>query len=173
MKILHCLLATLILSSALNAQTIRLSEPVQQTETTETFGAPMYVLPALSQLGDLLKTPDNHQGKSVALAVTVSKVCQAKGCFFIAQQDEHLIRVAFKDYGFFVPTNINDREVTLLGKLAERKISAAEAEHLSADLGEKGSIQSGTLYEIIATSVRVSRSANKTHSITNSDSAAL
>lgn len=155
MKTLISLLSLLIVCSALNAQVLRLSEPVQKDGTSETFGAPINELPALSQISDLLNLPDQYHDKTVAITANVSKVCQSKGCFFIAQQGDDLIRVAFKDYGFFVPTNIANRKVTLVGELTKREITDAEAQHLSADLGEKGSIQSGLLYEVIATSVRV------------------
>jgi len=167
MKILLIVLVQLVLSSNLYADVLRLSEPVQTDETSETFGAPITALPELTNITDLLTTPDSYQQQTFALAARVKKVCQKKGCFFIAQQDDQVIRVAFKDYSFFVPTDIGNRTVTLLGILNKRTLSEKEAAHLSADLGEQGSIQSGVLYEIIATSVRVDLSETPTsnHSI--------
>ena len=68
-----------------------------------------------------------------------------------------MLRVSFKDYGFFVPTDISGRRVTMVGELVEREISEDQAEHMSEDLGEEGAMQAGVVYEIVATSVRVPR----------------
>lgn len=155
MKILLTLFSLLILANSSQAEVIRLSEPVQSDEGSETFGAPIDTLPSMTTIIELLSKPETYEDKIFAVTATVKKVCQKKGCFFIAQQDNNVIRVAFKDYGFFVPTDIGNRSVTMIGELSRREISDSEAKHLSADLGEKGSIQSGILYEIIATSVRV------------------
>ncbi len=155
MKLFIYILALLLFTTSLTAETLRLSEPVQTDTTSETFGAPVDEFPPLDNIANLLNHPDLYQGRSIAVTATVKKVCKKKGCFFIAQQNEHVIRVAFKDYSFFVPTNIDNRNVTLLGELTKRVITEKEAEHFSADLGVTNSVQSGHLYEIIASSVRV------------------
>ncbi len=140
------------------ADVIRLSEPVQSDETSETFGAPIQELPTLVSLADILNEPDKYTRTSFGLEAKVAKVCQKKGCFLIAMQGQETIRIAFKDYGFFVPTNITDRTVTLIGKLTRHEVSPKQAEHFSKDLGEKGSVKSGISYEIVASSVRVPKS---------------
>ena len=150
-------LIVLVLAST-SANALRLSEPVQKDETSETFGSVINVLPEQVKISQLLSAPQAYQNKEFSLQAKVSKVCQKKGCFFIAQQEEQLIRVAFKDYGFFVPTSISGRTVTLVGELVSHQLSAKQAIHLNQDLGEDGNIQSGLVYEIVATSVRV---ANK------------
>ena len=155
-KILFLLICVISACSLAQAETIRLSEPVQTDAESETFGAPIEGLPEIVALSDLLQSPDQYLETTIAVKAKVAKVCQKKGCFFIAQQDSDVIRVAFKDYGFFVPTDIGGREFTLVGELARHKISPKQAQHLSKDLGEKGSVTSGVRYEIVATSVRVS-----------------
>lgn len=153
------LLLALTFSSLTCAEALRLSEPVQQDESSETFGALVERLPAVTTLATVLEAPDSFIGKSLALETEVSKVCQKKGCFFIAQQGNKTIRVTFKDYGFFVPTDIAGRKVTLVGELIQKEVSSAQAAHLSKDLGEKGSVKRGVQYQIVASSVRVPRAA--------------
>ncbi len=144
-------------------ESLRLSEPTQKDEFSETFGAPLIKLPKAVSLSDLLQTPDSYLDQSVTVKARVAKVCQKKGCFFIAQQGNESIRVAFKDYGFFVPTDIDGRQVTLVGQLIVRDVSPAQARHFSQDLGTNGSadgsvkneIKSGRVFEIVASSVRV------------------
>ncbi|MFK8032384.1 MAG: DUF4920 domain-containing protein [Gammaproteobacteria bacterium] len=140
------------------ADVIRLSEPVQSDETSETFGEPMKKMPSLVGLANVLKEPEKYTQTAFGLEASVKKVCQKKGCFFIAQQGQETIRISFKDYGFFVPTDITNRTVTLVGTLTQHEVSPEEAKHFSKDLGEKGSVKSGFTYEIVATSVRVPKS---------------
>ena len=75
----------------------------------------------------------------------------------MAQEGPATIRVAFKDYGFFVPTDIAGKTVTLAGTLKKRELSAEEADHYSKDLDDEGSVRAGSTYEIVATAVRVPR----------------
>ena len=156
--IILALLATTFHST--QADVIRLSEPVQSDETSETFGAPMQELPSLVTLADVLNEPEKYTHTSFGLEATVAKVCQKKGCFLIAKQGQESIRIAFKDYGFFVPTDIANRTVTLVGTLVQDEVTPKQAKHLSKDLGEKGSVKSGNTYQIVASSVRVAKSEN-------------
>jgi len=149
------LLLALTFSNLTYADALRLSEPVHQDDTSETFGALVEELPTATPLEIILETPDSFIGKRVAVETKVSKVCQKKGCFFIAQQGGKTIRVTFKGYGFFVPTDIAGRKVTLVGELIQNEVSDAQAAHLSKDLDEKGSVRRGVQYQLVASSVRV------------------
>jgi hypothetical protein len=135
---------------------IRLSEPVEVTDTHETFGSAMPGSVEPVSLSSLVANHGDYVGKSVAVEARVSKVCQKKGCFFIAQDGATVVRVSFKDYSFFVPTDIGGRQVTLLGELQLKEVSAEQAEHYAADVGaENAGIAPGPQFEIVATAVRV------------------
>ena len=137
---------------------IRLSEPVEQTAESESFGAPLdESIPAVS-LQDLAADGDQYVGQPVRVVARVARVCQKKGCFFIAQDGSSVMRVSFKDYGFFVPTDIDGRRVTFIGEVVARDISSDEAAHYAEDLGsEEKMLKPGKSYEIVATSVRIPR----------------
>ena len=140
------------------APVIRLSEPVETTAEAETFGTPFVESSSLIELTALLDNTDQYLGRPVSVSARVAQVCQKKGCFFIAQDGDATIRVSFKDYGFFVPTDIGGRRVTLAGELVRRDLSADQADHYNADLGGTDkAVQAGVVYEIVATSVRVPR----------------
>ena len=64
---------------------IRLSEPVEVTDTHETFGAAMPASADPVPLATLLEHHEDYIEKSVAIEARVSEVCQNKGCFFIAK----------------------------------------------------------------------------------------
>ena len=138
------------------AKTIRLSNPVLVNANSETFGvSPNNKLPQVT-LSDLLDTPDTHAGKPFQLSTKIAKVCQKKGCFFIAVENELAIRVSFKDYGFFIPTNSSGKTVVLDGELVQKQVSKKQAEHFKSDLkSEAAAISSGKVYEIVANSITI------------------
>ena len=148
------------LSLPVSADVIRLSEPVQVDERYEVFGAPFEGDEPPVALGDLVKAAPDLVGSTVTVETRVAKVCQKKGCFFIAQDGAHAMRVSFKDYGFFVPTDIGDRVVTLVAEVIEKTRTADEAAHLTEDAGsESAALQPGRVFELVASSVRVPRSS--------------
>ena len=138
---------------------IRLSEPVEVTDTHETFGAAMPEVTDPVALSALVEHHEDYADKSVVIEARVSQVCQKKGCFFIAQDGATTVRVSFKDYGFFVPTDISGRRVTLVGELKQVELTEEQAAHLEDDLGTADlDVTPGPQFEIVATAVRVPRS---------------
>ncbi len=137
-------------------ETLRLSDPVATDAHTETFGE---VLPASLPdvtLSDLAKSPDDFRNSMFQITTRIAKVCQKKGCFFIAQEDDTVMRVAFKDYGFFIPTDASGKTVTLAGELVQVERTKLQADHFNSDLAGNGAgLQAGKAYEIIASSVRI------------------
>ncbi len=148
----------LAISFMTSADVIRLSEPVEETATHEVFGSTMRATAEPVSLADIMAAPESHQGNTLVIQTRVAKVCQKKGCFFIAQQGRHALRVSFKDYGFFVPTDIGGKAVTLVGELVERTLTAEQAAHFNQDAGAADAFASGAVYEIVATAVSVPKS---------------
>lgn len=64
-------LLLLFLTGTSNAEVLRLSEPVQQDETSETFGEIINLLPPPNQIADLLEHSGFYEGQSVSVAATV------------------------------------------------------------------------------------------------------
>lgn len=154
-----CLLLCLCLSPAVYAETLRLSAPVTQDANTETFGKTLDVSLPKVTLAGLLNDSQNYLGKQVQIDTRIAKVCQKKGCFFIAQQNEHVLRVSFKDYGFFVPTDSSGKTVTLNAELIQKNLSPEQAAHFKSDLKtDSDLVKSGVVYELVATAVRIPRS---------------
>lgn len=152
----YFVLLLIALSQPVFADTIRLSEPVVQTDKTETFGSEVNTrLPEVT-LATLTSNPDTYLEQPFLLKTRVAKVCQKKGCFFIAQQGNDIIRVSFKDYGFFIPTDSSDKTVTLTGQLVKKMMSEAQAAHFRQDINDENtSLKAGEVYEIVADSVRI------------------
>lgn len=138
---------------------IRLSEPVVVTDTYEVFGSP--VEPgAARRLAEVIADQDQYLGKQVRVEARVAKVCQRKGCFFIAQDGESVARITFVDYSFFVPTDSGGKTVTIVGTFDRQTLSEDQARHYAQDAGGDPARVRGPQaeYSIVATSVIVPRS---------------
>lgn len=149
----------LALTFSVFAETLRLSEPVAQDAQSETFGVKLdNSLPKLS-MKNLVTESTSHLTTPFQVEARIAKVCQKKGCFFIAQQEQHILRVSFRDYGFFIPTDSSGKTVTIAGELVQKEMSKDEVAHFKADLkSETDILKSGVVYEIVADSVRIPRS---------------
>lgn len=154
-RVLAVAAMSLLVAGAHAGEVVRLSDPVATTETTETFGSPLDEAVPLVELADV---GAGNVGETVRVEARVSKVCKRKGCFFIAVDGSTTVRVSFKDYGFFVPTDVSGKRVTLVGEVIEKEMSREEAEHFAEDMGEaSAAVTPGKTYEIVATAVRVPR----------------
>ena len=156
MKNVFLIFICLFASMSGHAEVLRLSEPVARDADTETFGAVLNETLQKVSLTELAERPEDHLNKPFHLKTRIAKVCQRKGCFFIAQQNEHVLRVSFRDYGFFIPTDSSDKMVEIAGELVEKELSPEQAAHLQSDLGDdEKRVRSGKVYEIVADSVKI------------------
>lgn len=162
MKTLILLFSLISLNTFVFAQSnevIRLSEPVQETEEVEVFGSNID-LKALNPVSLTKVIGSNKEANPVTVVTTISEVCSKKGCFFIAQDGDFTARITFKDYGFFIPTDSQGKEVVLVGDFSSIVLSEAQAKHYAEDAGKDAEKVVGQQkeYSIIATSVVVPKS---------------
>jgi hypothetical protein len=146
-----------LFAQAAVAEVTRLSEPVEVTDDAEVFGAPLDAEATSASLETLLDNPDDYLDTSVRVEARISQVCQKKGCFMIASAGDRAVRISFRDYSFFVPTDTSGKTVTLTGTLVERVLSEKQAAHFREDAGSD-TIQAGKVYEIVADSVSIPKS---------------
>ncbi len=150
------LLLGCLFSASSYAETVRLSEPVAVTDTSETFGSIIDETLQKVDLGSLSKQPSKHAEKPFVVETKIAKVCQKKGCFFIAQDGDTIMRVSFKDYGFFIPSDTAGRTVTLAGELVKKELSEEQAAHYREDLQlDSDIVKAGEVYEIVASGIRI------------------
>jgi hypothetical protein len=81
-----------------------------------------------------LKTGDTL---AVKFTTKINEICQNKGCWMTLDlgQDQQAF-VKFKDYGFFVPMNAQNREVVVEGKAFIEETPVAELKHYAEDEGK-------------------------------------
>lgn len=73
----------------------------------------------------------------VNFRTTVNEVCKNKGCWMkVDLPEEEDVMVKFRDYGFFVPKNIEQKEVIMKGKAYISEVSVEEQQHYAEDNGD-------------------------------------
>ncbi|HEY9184884.1 MAG TPA: DUF4920 domain-containing protein [Salegentibacter sp.] len=82
---------------------------------------------------DLLKIGDTIDLK---FSTKVKSVCKMKGCWMVLELPGDEVRVTFKDYGFFVPKDIQNKEVIVAGKAYLEEISVEDQKHYARDEGK-------------------------------------
>lgn len=88
----------------------------------------------LSEKYQTMKAGDTLQTKVMA---KVNSVCQAKGCWMrLDLENDQEVMVKFKDYGFFMPKNIADKDVIINGKAYITEVSVDEQRHYAEDAGK-------------------------------------
>ena len=135
---------------------IRLSEPVAVSEGYEFYGATLPEDEQAISLVELIGNSEEYLDKEVVVETRIAKVCQKKGCFFVATEGASTARITFKDYGFFIPTDSGGKDATVLGVFSRVPISKEQADHYAADLGETPTPEAYNFeYSIVASAVRL------------------
>jgi 3-oxoacyl-(acyl-carrier-protein) synthase len=119
-------------------------------------GEPLPKNQAPLPLSVVLSKPDD--GRQVLVEGVVRRACSQMGCWMELAPAEGGpgLRVTFKDYGFFVPTDSAGAKARVQGTLKVAQLTAAQADHLRA---EGGSMAAGAQREVrlIASGVELRR----------------
>lgn len=112
-------------------------------------------------LAKLAANPKAFLGKKVIIEGKINKVCSKKGCWMeLTTPDSKAgIRVTFKDYSFFVPTDSQGMKVRAEGEVTIKTHSKADAEHLASEGARLHQNADGTATEIsfVASGVELSK----------------
>lgn len=120
--------------AALTTVLIYAQEPISAAKGV-TYGAGTTAEGAIS-VNDLSgkMTADKYEGKITGKVV---EVCQEKGCWMkIQKADGENLMVKFKDYKYFMPKNIEGKEVVLDGEAVVKEVSVKQLQHYAKDAGK-------------------------------------
>lgn len=120
--------------------------PAGKANIGDTYGAKITEEGAIliSELPTLLKGKDTVAVKIKAKAVSS---CASKGCWMNLQiDDKNTAFVKMKDYGFFVPTAIADKNIVLDGIAFIKTTSVEELKHYAED-GKKSQAEIDAIKE--------------------------
>lgn len=73
------------------------------------------------------------RNREVTVRGTVLDVCRKKGCWLVVTDGTSQMRVTFKDYGFFVPTDCDGRIVSIQGVVSVEEIPEDLAKHYAEE----------------------------------------
>ncbi|WP_103865565.1 DUF4920 domain-containing protein [Aquimarina sp. I32.4] len=82
---------------------------------------------------------DLKEGDSIDISFTgtVNSVCKVKGCWMrVALGNDQETMVKFRDYGFFVPKDIESDTVIVQGKAFVSEMSVEDQKHFASDAGK-------------------------------------
>ncbi len=123
-------------------------------------GAPLGGAPAVP-LASLLANPGPHVGKTVTLEGPVRQACTRKGCWMeIASAAKGPgVRVRFKDYGFFVPTDAAGSVARVEGEVKVAELSEEWAAHWASEGAQipRGADGKPREVQLVATGVELRR----------------
>lgn len=138
-------------------ENIQLAKPVETGDNYEVYGSEFPEDTQFFSPGNLVRNSNIFKGQEVATKGVIKQVCQKKGCFFILPAGDQSIRVTFKDYKFFIPTDAAGSKVQLMGVFKVKKLSEDQAKHYAEDAGADPDDMkmSGKEHNIVATSVKI------------------
>jgi hypothetical protein len=101
-------------------------------------------------LAEVLEKPAEYAKSPVVVEGVITKACSKKGCWMelAPSAEKDGVRVTFKDYGFFVPTDSKGLQARALGVVKVRTISKSEADHLEGEGAKLSRGADGTAKEV-------------------------
>ena len=139
-KSIFMFIAVLLMVSCNNSkknETASVETEIQEV-TYASFGAKITAEGVLSK-SEMIETYKNLKEGDTAVVkfkTEVLEVCQTKGCWMRLDLDEKEAMVRFKDYGFFMPKNIAEKEVIVNGKAYVSEMSVEDQRHYAEDAGK-------------------------------------
>ncbi|MFL1013316.1 DUF4920 domain-containing protein [Flavisericum labens] len=92
---------------------------------------------AASSMAAHYKTMQLGDSINSKIKAKVNSVCQAKGCWIrLDLENGEEVMVKFKDYGFFVPKDVEGKEVIINGKAFVNEVTVEELRHYAEDAGK-------------------------------------
>ena len=117
-----------------------LAEVQEVQESYESFGKKFSGDAALnaSEMLEKYRALETGDTINISFSTRVMSVCKEKGCWMVLDlpETDQDPMVKFKDYGFFVPKDIEGKEVVVNGKAFAEVTSVEDQKHYAKDAGE-------------------------------------
>ena len=132
------MLAALSLSSCKNAEE-KNSEPVAKDFAYNSYGEEISAESCLSavEMEERFKNLKPGDTIEISFKTKVNSVCKNKGCWMnLKLGDSQEVAVKFRDYAFFVPKDIEEKDVVVKGKAYVSVVSVEDQRHYAEDAGK-------------------------------------
>jgi hypothetical protein len=120
-------------------------------DAPQLFGAPIDPNAPEVALAALIAKPEPYAGKVIRTQGTVSRVCQAAGCWIELRDDAagKSVRTPMAGHAFFLPKDSMGKHASVQGIVELRPLTAGHKQHLAAE----GATETESLLSISATGV--------------------
>lgn len=88
-----------------------------------------------TKLSEIYKSISLGDTIDLKIMADVKEVCKKKGCWMLIDLDEEEAMIRFKDYGFFMPDDIEGKTVIAEGKAFIEEMSVDAQRHYAEDGG--------------------------------------
>ena len=109
--------------------------PSSNSVHSTTYGGEIPAIGDPASLKDTITALDKSSSLPQKISGRITSVCRKKGCWMIIVDGDTYARVTFKDYGFFVPTNSQNKNSIVYGILTETTLTQRQAKHFARDEG--------------------------------------
>lgn len=117
---------------------------VRDANTSPLFGWSAYGAPIASKnrlldtvsFQTVAENVETYDGQQIRMTGIIEEVCQKKGCWMTMTEGDEMVRVTFKDYGFFVPFDASGKQVIVDGTFQVEMMEADIARHYLEDAGK-------------------------------------
>ena len=94
-------------------------------------------LTSINEINNLFTNFNDGEFNNTKFKATVVDVCKMKGCWMnLDLKNDKQVMVRFKNYGFFVPKDIEGKDVIVEGKAFIDILSIDELKHYAFDAGK-------------------------------------
>lgn len=132
------LAATAILTIACNTATTSVSAQDEAVQSTvKSYGEPIKAEGAIST-EELVKNMVDKKEFATKVDCEIVTSCTMKGCWMdVKLPDGDVMKVRFKDYGFFVPTKgLEGKRAVMQGTATREELDVATLRHYAEDAGK-------------------------------------
>ncbi len=122
--------------SAESVDTTAVEEAVDSVAVDSTHFGEMIDAEGAMTMADLATKMQEADSIQMKVSTVAKECCQKKGCWMkVETADGSLMRVTFKDYGFFVPKDIGGKEIVMEGMAVRDTTSVEDLKHYAEDGG--------------------------------------
>lgn len=138
-KIIYILLFALFMSSCKTGKSADsfAVENSQMISNYKSYGETITEEKVIGEAEMLKKFNSLNTGDTISVKFKsiVKEVCQKKGCWMQVDMGEEQAMVRFKDYAFFMPKDIEGREIIMDGRGFVEEMTVADQRHYAEDAG--------------------------------------
>jgi hypothetical protein len=129
--------AVILISCKNSAEKEEQTSKLEETATVYGEEFPDRDVLSSAQMQERYRELEKGDTLEVSFRTTVNTVCKNKGCWMeLDLPEDEDVMVKFRDYGFFVPKDIDNKEVEVNGKAYVTEVPVEEQRHYAEDMGK-------------------------------------